>query len=990
MKLKFDANLPYQQEAIKAVVDVFEGQPSAQMDFATAFQSGGTALVEELGLSNPALISGDSILKNVQRIQEANDIPKSGYLLGDFSTVLDGAYEFPNFSIEMETGTGKTYVYLRTIFELNAKYGFKKFIIVVPSVAIREGVLKSIEITKDHFGAIFNHVPFDYFVYDSKRLGKVRQFNTSNQIQIMVINVQAFLRDEGDAANIIHQERDAMSGRKPIEFIQKAKPIVIIDEPQSVDNTPKSKAAISLLKPQFCLRYSATHINPYNLLYKLDPIRAYDLRLVKRIEVSSVCADDDFGGVFVRLDKVDYETGGRTPHARVSIHVDTPKGPKTKTFKVKQGDDLYERANRPPRQAARPEYQNGFIVTNISAEPGLERIEFNSGRMIRLGQEEGGLSEDVMKAQIRETIERHLQKELKMRDKGVKVLSLFFIDRVSNYRTYADDGTPQKGRIAQWFEESFAELIAKPLYKGVLTHPLEDLHDGYFSQDKKGVVKDTRGDSKDDEDTYNLIMRDKERLLSPEVPLRFIFTHSALKEGWDNPNVFQLCSLREMGTERERRQTIGRGLRLPVNQDGERVYDDSINRLTVVAGESFEEYARGLQDDMERDCQIKFGRIEKSAFARLIKPVPEGGEEKPIGQEASAAIWEDLKAQGYLDEKGDIQDKFDPSRKGFILELAPEHVPMTGPVLDEMKRYIFKNRIVDARKRQPLHFKKEVALTEDFKELWDRINKKTSYSVEFDTEDLVKGAVKLIKEMDGIRPVRITTTREGLEMTKAGIQGGPVLEAKVVDAPKAKALPDILAFLQRETELTRHTLVHILKASGRLADFPVNPQAFMAEAAKHINRTLHGLIVDGIKYEKIAGQEYEMRLFEEGEVEAYLAELYAVQSKNKTLFDFIPYDSEVERKFAEQLDGMENVRLFVKLPRWFVVKTPIGDYNPDWAIVAEHDNKVYLVRETKGTLDDEKRRKTENQKIKCGKKHFETLGVDFRTVMDAVEGLEPV
>lgn len=988
MKLKFDANLQYQHDAIKAAVDVFEGQSAAQTDFATAFQTFDTELFKEVGLSNPAVIHPGRILDNVQRIQEANDIPKSRMLLEPYSQDEAGGYPFPNFSIEMETGTGKTYVYLRTIFELNARYGFKKFIIVVPSVAIREGVLKSIEITREHFGAIFNNAPYDSFVYDSRKLGRVRQFATSNQVQIMVINVQAFLRDEGDASNIIHQERDAMSGRRPIEFIQAAKPIVIIDEPQSVDNTPKSRKAIEQLNPLACFRYSATHINPYNLLYKLDPIKAYDLRLVKRIEVSSVRADDNFNDVFVRLDAIDYAKGAKTPHAKVTVNVDTPQGAKSKTFTVKQGDDLYERTNQPPRNTARPEYRHGFIITNISAEPGLERIEFNNGRMIRLGQETGGLSEDIMKAQIWETLERHLQKELKMKDKGVKVLSLFFIDRVANYRTYAEDGTPQKGRIAQWFEEAFAELSAKPLYKGLLPHSVESLHNGYFSQDKKGAAKDTRGDTKDDEDTYNMIMRDKERLLSPDEPLRFIFSHSALKEGWDNPNVFQICSLREMGTERERRQTIGRGLRLPVNQDGERVYDDTINRLTVIAGESFEEYARGLQADIEADCKIKFGRVEKTAFARLVRPVAEGGEETPIGQDVSAAIWEDLRARGYLDEKGDIQDKFDPAREGFVLHVARDYVPLRSAILEEMRKYVFKSRIVNARKRQSLRFKKEVALNEDFKELWDRINKKTSYSVEFDTEELVKRATLAIKDMEAIRPVTISTTREELVVTKAGVQAGRVLEAKSAEAHQVKALPDILAFLQRETELTRHTLVRILKGSGRLRDFPVNAQAFMTEVARHINSTLHGLIVDGIKYEKIAGQEYEMRLFEEEELESYISSLYAVQSKDKTLFDFIPYDSEVEREFARQLDGMENVRLFLKLPRWFVVTTPIGDYNPDWAIVAERDSKVYLVRETKGSLADGKRRMSENQKIKCGKKHFQTLGVDFRVVTNAAETLD--
>ena len=554
-----------------------------------------------------------------------------------------------------------------------------------------------------------------------------------------------------------------------------------------MDNTPKSRKAIEQLNPLACFRYSATHINPYNLLYKLDPVKAYDLRLVKRIEVSSVRTDDNFNGVFVRLDKIDYAKGAKTPHAKVTVNVDTPQGPKARSFTVKQGDDLYERANQPPRNTARPEYQHGFIITNISAEPGLERIEFNNGRMIRLGQEEGGLSEDIMKAQIWETIERHLQKELKMKDKGVKVLSLFFIDRVANYRAYADDGTPQKGRIAQWFEEAFTELTAKPLYKGLIAHPVESLHNGYFSQDKKGVAKDTRGDTKDDEDTYNLIMRDKERLLSPDEPLRFIFSHSALKEGWDNPNVFQICSLREMGTERERRQTIGRGLRLPVNQDGERVYDDTINRLTVIAGESFEEYARGLQADIENDCKIKFGRIEKTAFARLVRPVAEGIEEKSIGQDASAAIWEDLKEKGYLDEKGDIQDRFDPAREGFVLHVARDYVSLRGAILDEMRKYVFKNRIVNARKRQSLRFKKEVALSDDFKELWDRINKKTSYSVEFDTEELIRLASLAIRE-DGCDPACDDLNGPGRIGGHQGRgSGGPCIRNQVCGGPSDKS-----------------------------------------------------------------------------------------------------------------------------------------------------------------------------------------------------------
>ncbi len=625
--------------------------------------------------------------------------------------------------------------------------------------------------------------------------------------------------------------------------------------------------------------------------------------------------------------------------------------------------------------------------SNICAEPGCERVEFNNGRTIRLGQEQGGMTDEIMKAQIRETIERHLHKELKMKDKGIKVLSLFFIDKVVHYRFYADDDTPQKGKIALWFEEAFTDVVKKnPAYHGLIEDPVDQIHNGYFSQDK-GKVKDTRGNTKADEDTYNLIMRDKERLLSRDEPLRFIFSHSALKEGWDNPNVFQLCSLRDMGSERERRQTIGRGLRLPVNQHGERVRDETINRLTVIAGESFEDYARGLQSDIERDCQIKFGRIEQHAFAQLLQSVPGTDEEQPIGQDASTAIWRDLLANGYIDAMGDIQDKFDPRREGFVLETDPAHEPLRAAIIDEMRKYIFRDRVVNARERRKLGFDKGVALSPEFANLWKRINKKTRYSVEFDTAELIVKAVANIREMDEIKPISVLTMRKDLEVTKAGVQlGDRVLETRSAEATTPRILPDILAYLQRETELTRHTLVRILKASGRLSEFALNPQAFMTETAKCVNDTLKAMIVDGIKYEQIAGQVYEMRLFEEHEIEAYLNNLYEVQHKDKTLYDYIPYDSEIERQFARDLDGMVNVKFFVKLPRWFVIDTPIGEYNPDWAIVAENDGKVYLVRETKDR-DATKRRGSENQKIHCGKRHFETLGVDFKVVKEAVEAV---
>lgn len=979
MKLKFDPSLQYQQDAVEAVVGAFAGQPFAQTA-AMAFQSLqiGGLFQTELGMGNRLTLGDDEILNNVQAIQEANDIEKVAALAGR------------EFSIEMETGTGKTYVYLRTIFELNKVYGFKKFIIVVPSVAIREGVLKSIEVTKEHFQTLFDKAPFDHFVYDSKRLGKVRQFASSNQIQIMVINIQSFQKDVADKdladmtedelkkLNIINRENDRMSGRRPIEFIQAANPIVIIDEPQSVDTTDKSRRAIRNLNPMATLRYSATHRNPYNLLYKLDPIKAYDLRLVKRIEVASVRSDDNFNDAYVKLLSTDNTNGIR---ARIEIHKEGSSGPKVTKLWVKQGDDLFVKSDE------REAYRNGYIVQNIDCTPGSEYVEFNQGRFLELGQEAGGQADDIMKAQVYETVEQHLKKERALKGKGIKVLSLFFIDKVANYRIYNDDGTTSLGKIGQWFEEAYRELTAKPIYKGLVSFEVSDLHDGYFSQDKQGHAKDTRGNTADDDDTYSLIMREKERLLDPNVALRFIFSHSALREGWDNPNVFQICTLNESQSVEKKRQEIGRGLRLPVNESGERVHDETVNRLTVIANESYEEFARTLQSEFEEDFGIQFGRVEKIAFAKLLRRA-EDGTETVLGQDESVKLWTDLVANGYLNATGDILEKFDPKNPHFDLKVPAAFAALKAEIVDEINRKFFKNRIVNARDRRELKFRKEVQLSAEFQALWDKIKHRTRYRVTFETADLIERALARIKLIEPIKAPRVATTVVEVEITDAGVAADKQIATRVRDMEQVKVLPDILAFLQKETELTRHTLAEILKRSGRLAEFKVNPQAFMAAFAKEISRALHDLMMEGIKYEKVGGQFWEQSRLEQDAEEGivrYLTNLYEVKHRDKALFDAIEYDSEVEKQFARDLDNNENVKLFVKLPSWFKIDTPIGTYNPDWAFVTERDEKLYFVRETKSTLDNEERRTKENQKIACGRKHFDTLGVDFDVVTSLSE-----
>ena len=974
MELKFDPDLDYQLEAIGAVTDLFKGLPPKQGAFEISLSPFESQLsFGRLGVANRFMLEDDRLLQSLHEIQERNFVPKSPTLIEE-----SDLYCFPNFSVEMETGTGKTYVYLRSIFELNKKYGFTKFIIVVPSVAIREGVLSSIDLMGDHLKGLYDHVPFDHFVYSSNDLSKVRQFAVSNEIQIMIINIQAFQKD----LNVINREQDRMSGRSPIEYVQATNPVVIIDEPQSVDNTDKAKRAIKTLNPLFCLRYSATHVNPYNLLYRLDPIKAYDLHLVKQIEVSSIRAEDNFNEAYIRIDSIGYAAEAKTPHARATIYRDTKSGPKERKITLRQGTVISEQTNRIG--------YDGYIVTNINAEPGFEHVEFANGKILELKQEEGGMGDEILKTQIYQTVDEHLKKEKKFRDRGIKVLSLFFIDKVANYRWYDDDGLPQKGKLALWFEEAYRELSQKPFYKGLLPYDPGELHDGYFSVDKRRgkvvALKDTSGNTRADDETYRLIMSDKARLLSVDEPLRFIFSHSALKEGWDNPNVFQICSLREMGSERERRQTIGRGLRLPVNMNGERVYDESINRLTVIAGESFEEYARGLQEDIERDIGggFKFGRLGKIAFARIV----DQDTDKHIGQEESEKIWQALVEAGYLDQQGDITSKFDPEREGFKLELPRELEPLRMAITHEMKRYLFKDRVVDARERRTVQYNKRVELNEDFRTLWEKISGKTRYSVEFNTEMLIAWAVDKIRKMDQIQSVRILIEKTEVDISEAGVEGGRVAESRTRMVVSYSRLPDILAYLQRETELTRGTLLEILIRCGRLEEFKVNPQSFMTETARLINRALAEMVVDGIKYERLEGQYYEMRLFEteSNELEEYLSRLYEVQSSDdRTPYNYVLFESGIEREVARKLDRDQNVKFFCKLPRWFVVPTPLGDYNPDWAVATENDEKLYLVRETKDTHERDKRRSSENIKLDCGKAHFETLGVNFKVATNIHE-----
>lgn len=972
LKLKFDATLAYQSEAVASVTDLFAELPLATTQFSLTSQAASTLAFTELGVANP--IATDeaafeaSVLANLQAVQERNNVPTSN--------ALDGL----NFSIEMETGTGKTYVYLRTVFELNKRYGFTKFVVVVPNVAIREGVLASIELLHDHLRGLYDNVPCDATVYDSKQLGRVRQFATANTVQLLVMNIQAFQKDvEEDAdptkANIINRAQDRMSGRRPIEFIQATKPVVIIDEPQNMESEA-ALAAIARLRPFCTLRYSATHKRAYNRVYRLGPVDAYDMNLVKRIEVASVVADENPNAAFVRLLTVDAERA----RARITINHGPGSSFKEKRIWVKCSDDLAVAS------AGRQEYAEGWIVSDISFRAGAEAVEFTNGAEVTMTAASASFDEDIQRAQVVETVRQHLDKERTLAAMGVKVLSLFFLDKVANYRDFDDEGKPRLGRIGQWFEQAYTELSAKPRYKDLDLPPVDQVHDGYFSVDNKQRPKDTRGDSAADIDTYDLIMRDKERLLSASEPMRFIFSHSALREGWDNPNVFQICTLNETRAPDRKRQEIGRGLRLPVNQDGERIHDPVVNRLTVIANEAYEQFARDLQTEYEEDTGQRFGVVPKEAFAKLALPSEPA---EPMGQAASRDVWEHLCSNGYLDSAGLVQPKFAPTIEGFTLDVPEALEPIRAEITDAISRFVFANRIINAKKRQTVRFRKQVMLGTDFKALWDRISKRTKYRVTLSSDELAGVATCAIADADPIESPKVRVQVVELEHSLAGIGADKHVDQHAYDTAAPLVLPDILADLQNETDLTRATLVRILRESGRLADFAVNPQAFTVLVSSRINAALHEQMVAGIQYEPVPGLSWEMHRLEpeaSEEIERYAARLYNVQSGDKTLYDHVEVESEVERRFAKGLDDNQHVRFFMKLPAWFTVDTPIGPYNPDWAIVFGDSERVYLVRETKGSIDPEEIRGREETKIRCAKRHFAAIDVDY-AVTSSVEDM---
>ena len=988
MKLHFEDDLDYQKAAIDSVISLFKGQEISRSEFTVTFQPDSSPNFSlgmeesQLGIGNRLLLVDEEIEENLRKTQLTNGLrPSEKLASGDFT-------------VEMETGTGKTYVYLRTIFELNKNYGFTKFVIVVPSVAIKEGTYKSLRITQEHFEGLYPKAKgYEYFLYDSTKLGQVRNFATSSNIQIMVTTVGAINKKD---VNNLYKENEDTGGERPIDLVRATNPIIIVDEPQSVDGglTGKGKEALTAMNPLCTLRYSATHVDKHHMAFRLDAVDAYERGLVKQIEVASLQIDSGNNKPYIRLESTSNKKGSIT--AKVEIDVQRGKNIKREFLTVEDGDDLEQITNRAI-------YENMQIGT-ITCGKGNESIEVKGDgfdQTLKVGEAIGGVDPDEIKRlMIRRTIKEHFDKELTFaaNKQPIKVLSLFFIDSVEHYRQYDEDGNVVLGKYAKMFEEEYRKLAKSADYQSLfkeidLDTDAAEVHNGYFSIDKKGKSVETAENNQAGRDNaeraYSLIMKDKEKLLSFDTKLKFIFSHSALKEGWDNPNVFQICTLRDMGSERERRQTLGRGLRLCVDQNGMRLRGNEINTLTVIATENYEKFAENLQKEIEQDTGIRFGIVEEHQFAD-IKVVSETGEPQALGFDQSKKVWQFLKDENFVDAKGKVQDTLRAALKDGTFELPEEikqelveaHGEAQAGIVESdiqgvLRKLAGKLDIKNADDRKIIRTREAVLESDEFKALWDRIKYKTTYRVDFDNLKLINDCAEAIRACPPITKTRAQFRKADIAIGKGGVTAGETSASGFTTIHENEIeLPDIITDLQDKTQLTRKSIVQILRDSRRLQDFIRNPQQFMDYCSEAINRTKRLALVEGIRYTKIGeGHFYAQERFQQEELKGYLKNTLET---NKSVYTHVVYDSAgIEKTFAEDLEKNEKVKVYAKLPAWFKVPTPLGTYNPDWGLVVEDEGeeKLYFVIETKGSTWWDDLRHHEGAKIRCGKKHFDEVAI---------------
>ena len=990
MKFQFKIQ-QYQTDAVKAVTDVFNGQLK-QDNFKYIQDSNFDLNLIEYGYKNAKIeLTNLELLNNINTIQLQEGLKLSNEVNSSLGVV--------SLDIEMETGTGKTYVYIKTIFELNKLYGFSKFIVVVPSIAIREGVKKSFEITSSHFMEQYGEKAH-FFIYNSDNLQEINQFATNNGIQVMIINTQAFnssFKEEGNNqyARKIFSERDDFNSRRPIDVISATNPILILDEPQKMGKTEDAatQKALKKFNPLFSLNYSATHAIEHNKIYVLDALDAYNKKLVKRIEVKGVEVQNLKGqSGYIYLEDI-ILSKNEAPKAKVSLEIKEKSGIKRKTLVLTKGDDLKDLTGL--------NAYKGYNVSDIT----VDGLHFTNGKVLTKDTIIGNKDEaTIRRIQIRETIKSHFEKEEELFKKGIKTLSLFFIDEVSKYRVYNESGEKELGEYGKIFEEEYVSILNEHIsifdseYQAYLRRDdVSKIHNGYFSIDKKSkrfINSETkRGkDISDDTSAYDLILKDKETLLSFSEPTRFIFSHSALREGWDNPNIFQICTLKESGSETSKRQEVGRGLRLCVNQDGIRQDTNyEVNELTVIASESYKSFVDGLQDEIKKNLYNRPSKATKEYFSEKYVVNSEDKKSRKLTSEEAKKIERYLVKNDYVDDNDNITSTYKNDVIENNLAPLPEELKPYTESIHNLIRALYENReyeIKDGNKAKvrenPLNKNFNKA---EFQELWHYINHKYAYTVDFDSEELIKNAIKRINDDLAVKKLTysITTGEQAENLTREMLEQGDGF--KTTSSSRKETLQryeastvkyDLIGDIAKEVILSRRTIGRILKGLriDKLYMFRINPEEFIKNVSRLIKEEMSDVIIEHITYNKTS-QEYDSTIFTKEKISRELDKAYTKEN-TKHIQNYVFYDSDVEKRFAKDLDIAEDVSVFAKLPRSFTIPTPLGDYAPDWAI-AFKDSKdikhIFLIAETKGSLDVELK-KIEETKIKCAKKLFNNISTN--------------
>lgn len=1012
MKLQFK-HQKFQADAAKAVVDVFAGQPYLTPTYLMDRGSDAHQLtLEEMsftGWRNEPIVpelSDQVVLEHLNKIQRANQIAPSPR--------LEGRY---NLTIEMETGVGKTYTYIKTMYELNRHYGWSKFIVVVPSVAIREGVYKSFQVTQEHFAEEYGK-KIRFFIYNSAQLTEIDRFASDSFINVMIINSQAF-NARGKDARRIYMKLDEFRSRRPIDIIAKTNPILIIDEPQSVEGK-QTKERLKEFNPLFTLRYSATHRSDsiYNMVYRLDAMEAYNKKLVKKIAVKGITESGSTAtDGYVYLEGINLSKAA--PTATIQFDYMGKSGLRKITRKVGIGYNLYDNSGDVTRLE---EYKNGFVVKAIDGRD--DSLEFLNGVKLYAGDVVGKVTEEQLRRlQIRETILSHIERERQLFYKGIKVLSLFFIDEVAHYKQYDAAGQPHNGIFADMFEEEYNDILSTmqlgigedEYLKYLKSIKAEDTHAGYFSVDKKGHMTDSKlGDKKertsDDKDAYDLIMKNKELLLDRDPkksPVRFIFSHSALREGWDNPNVFQICTLKQSSSEVRKRQEVGRGLRLCVNQDGERMDANAlgndvhnINVLTVIASESYDSFARGLQSEMAEAVADRPRTVTADLFkGKVLRDV--SGNEQVVDETLAQAICYDLIINGYVDRKGALTDKFFEDKANKQVKIAEEAADCADSVL-EILDSVYNDRAMKPENARSNNVELQVAPEKlampEFKALWSRINSKSVYVVDFDTQELIQKAIQSLDKDLRVSKIYFKVESGSMEEVKSKeslLEGSSFSKKKSEMYSQDKQVRansavkyDLVGKLVEETSLTRKAIIAILTGiqPAVFNQFRENPEEFIIKASSLINDQKATAIIQHITYH-VLDDCYDTDVFTEPTLKGRLGT--NAMKADKHLYDHILYDSTNERDFAKDLDVDSHVAVYVKLPDGFYISTPVGRYNPDWAI-AFYEGKVkhiYFVAETKGSMRSMQLRDIEKAKIHCAREHFKAIS-SGDVVYDVIDGYQ--